>query len=106
MKKVENKKANPSPPAKNGRVVNFKSVEIKDLAGRVEKVDVSQLFGNFLYKSTGDLGVFEVARKMYQEGTVEVTKPIQEQLIRSLDDPRCMFTTILKTRLKELIAGN
>lgn len=96
MKKAEIKK---------GRVIDFRNIEVEDLTGNIQKFDISKAFGNYLYTSTGDIGMFEVARKIYHEGKIELTEHFEKELIGILNDPKCPFIAVLKVKLIEMIKG-
>ncbi len=85
------------------KIIDFRNIEIKDLEGKIVKFDPSKLFGNYIYKSTGDLGVFEVARKIYNDGQVELTQEISKELVLLLKSPHCPLVALLKVRLLEMI---
>lgn len=100
--KKETKKAT---PVEKGKVIDFRSIEIKDLTGEIKKFDISKGFGNYLYTSTGDIGMFEVARKIYHEGKIELKEHQEKELIGILNDPKCPFIAVLKVKLIEMIKG-
>lgn len=54
-------------------VVDFKKILLIDLYEKKEYKDVSKELGNLIYKYTGDIGEMDIARKIYHDGTVELT---------------------------------
>jgi len=68
--------------------VNFKELPVQiELEGEAVKIDVRKDIGNFIYQNSRDLGVLELARKIYHsDGEIEMS---QQEL------------TILKTLIEE-----
>lgn len=112
-------KTKQTPKPAEGRVIDFTAVEVKDLSGRIEKLNISEALGNFVYKIAPDLGMFEAARLIYKEGKVTIlpvsrpdhagnmviTEPIKEGLLMALNDPRCPFAFIVKKSIMDMIDG-
>lgn len=89
--------------AEKQAVIDFREIVLIDLAGHKSKVDISKLLGNYIYQTTGDLGMFDIAQKMYKEGKVEMTEEIKAGLTAILKNQQCPFVAIVKTRLIEMI---
>ena len=54
--------------------VNFKKIAIKDIEGREQKVDVSQMLGNQLYMEGQNIEECELGKRIYfATGDVELT---------------------------------
>lgn len=85
-------------------VIDFKNIEVKDLGGHTIKLDMSKNLGNFLYQTTGDLGVFEFAQQVYKEGKVAVPPEIKEELKVILKSQQCPFVLLVKLKLIELLS--
>lgn len=54
--------------------VNFREIEVENITGAIDKLDFSKELANGIYSQTKDLGEVELAREMYKEGTIELTK--------------------------------
>ena len=55
--------------------VNFKKIAIKDIEGREQKVDVSQMLGNQLYMEGQNIEECELGKRIYfAEGDVELSE--------------------------------
>ncbi len=81
--------------------MNLKEIKITDLDGQETVFDASKILGNYIYTSTGDLGMLEVAQDIYKTGTAKLNKKQKEEIIASLKSPRCNILAALK---KEIIA--
>jgi hypothetical protein len=90
--------------AKKALVVDFTKIETTDLAGHQLKFDVSKSLGNYIYQTTGDLGMFELAQKIYKEGKAEINDEIKGGLIAVLKGPQCPFVALVKTKLIEMLS--
>lgn len=61
--------------------VNFKEIVIKDIEGREQKVDVSQLLGNQLYMEGANIEECELGKRIYfAKEEVELTDAEAETL--------------------------
>ena len=65
--------------------INFRKIEVKDLDGNEERINVSKLLGNIIYNNTPDLGELEIAQDIYKNGEVDLT-PEQATSIRKYAD--------------------
>lgn len=81
--------------------INFRNIKVKDLDGNELSYDVSKSLGNFIYKVTPDLGMFQLAQRMYNEGEVEIPEELKEQLVRIISHPQCPFIAIVKQNILE-----
>ena len=84
-------------------VIDFREIVLIDLTGHKSKIDISKLLGNYIYQTTGDLGMFDIAQKMYNDGKVELTDETRAGLTAILKNKQCPFVAIVKTRLIEMI---
>lgn len=62
-------------------MVNFKEINVKNVEGEIEVVDVSKQIGNLLYTQGKDVAVCEAGQKIYHGNTVELNDEAKE-LIR------------------------
>ena len=54
--------------------VNLSKVAVKGIDGKVENVDFSKEIGNAIFKTTKDIGELDLAREIYHNGNVDITK--------------------------------
>ena len=62
-------------------MVNFKEINVKNVEGEIEVVDVSKQIGNLLYTQGKDVAVCEAGQKIYHGEDVELNDEAKE-LIR------------------------
>lgn len=85
--------------------IDFRHIELTDLNEEKFQIDISKQFGNYLYRSTGDLGMLDVAQEIYRTGELkEPSIDIKQSLLRLLHDPNCELIALLKKKLIETIA--
>lgn len=72
-------------------LIDFAKIELMDLEGNISYIDLSKVFGNLVFKSTTDVAEFDLAKKIYYEGAVELNKDQAGGLLRYVDS----FQTIL-----------
>lgn len=61
--------------------IDFKNITVTELDGTTSFIDVSEVFGNAIYKFTSDLGELDLAMKIYKEGEVDLS-PVQAESIK------------------------
>ena len=81
--------------------VNFKKVGVIDLEGNEVEFDVSKDFANYLYRTTGDLGMLDFAQNLYKNGEVDVDDEMAAILVESLEDPAYPIRAIIKKSIIE-----
>jgi hypothetical protein len=81
--------------------VDFRAIEIENIAGEVEKVDLAKVLGNAMFGQAKTFEVVELARKIWKDGEVELTaedvKILEEQI------PNIFPTYVVKTALLNAI---
>ena len=82
--------------------VDFSRIEIKDIEGNAQTVDISKELGNMMYYGDQDIAVADLGHDIYQKGEVELTKE-QAQLVRKYIDKN--FKAIVKRVLIPLLDG-
>ena len=83
--------------------IDFRKIETIDLDGEKVSYDISKSFGNFLYQSTGDLGMLEVAQNMYKKGEIEIDDKARGEMLVILKHPNCSFLAVVKKALIDLL---
>jgi len=84
--------------------IDFKNIKVKDLDGNEMIYDVSKSLGNFIYKVTPDLGMFQFAQSMYNNGIVEMSDELKRQLVEILSLPQCPFIAIVKQKIIDILS--
>ena len=54
--------------------VNLSKVAVKGIDGTAKEIDFSKEIGNAIYNTTKDIGELDLAREIYHNGNVELTK--------------------------------
>lgn len=52
--------------------VDFRTIEVENIKGEIDTVDLSKELGNVIYNQSKELGEVELAREMYKNGFVEL----------------------------------
>ncbi len=55
-------------------IYNFNKLCVETEIDRFEDIDVSKSLGNIIHQSTSDIGIDDVARKIYHTGKVELSE--------------------------------
>lgn len=93
MKKVE--KTTSQQPL----VIDFTKIEVADLSGQKQVYNVAESLGNYIFRTTGDLTMFEACRIIHAKGTLEISEPVRQGLVGLLKDPNCPFLAAVKVEL-------
>lgn len=76
---------------------NFKELEVENIDGSIEKVDLSKVIGNTIYGTAKTLEEAELARNIWKEGEVELSKEDVEIVKKSCENfIYCVKQAILK----------
>ena len=62
--------------------IDFRKIEVKDIEGKENSLDISKMLGNAIYQKTSDLGELELAQNIYKNGEVELSPEQAEQIKR------------------------
>lgn len=62
--------------------IDFRKIEIEDLDGNIDAVDVSKVFGNVIFNYTGDIAEYELSKLIYHNGEVELTEEQAKSLVK------------------------
>ncbi len=82
--------------------VDFRAIEIENIAGEIEKVDLAKVLGNAMFGQAKTFEVVELARKIWKDGEVELTAEdvkILEEYIPAVIPP-IIFKTALLNAIK------
>lgn len=61
--------------------VDFRAIEIENIDGTLEKVDIAKTFGNAMFAQGRTFEVVELARAIWKDGEVELDKE-QAEIIK------------------------
>ena len=62
--------------------IDFRKIEVKDLAGNVDKIDVSKVFGNVVFNNTPDIAEYELSIRIYHDGEVDISEDMAKSLVK------------------------
>lgn len=83
---------------------DFTALEIEVEFGKFEKVDVSKPIANEIHMGTADIGVDDIARKIYYEGKVEIPdESIRQQMVDIIMQSRKIVS--IKKAVEKLLLG-
>lgn len=81
--------------------VDFRKVEIKNIEGAKEAVDLSKIIGNALFTQAKTFEVHELGRNIWKDGEVE----LKEEDVKILEEqiPQLFPTYIIRTAIMNAI---
>ncbi len=86
--------------------IDFRKIEVEDLDGNIDAVDVSKVFGNVIFNYTDDIAEYELSKLIYHNGEVELTEEQAKALIRYAEAfDRVIIREAVKSALSN-IKGN
>ncbi len=62
--------------------IDFRKIQVKDLAGNIDIVDVSKVFGNVVFNNTPDIAEYELSKQIYHDGEVDISEEQAKSLVR------------------------
>lgn len=80
--------------------IDFSKVQIKDIDGNVQSVDISKELGNMMYYGEQDIAVADLGHDIYHKGEVELTKEQAEKVKAYIEQG---FKAIVKRELFPLL---
>ena len=80
--------------------IDFRKIEVKDLAGNIDIVDVSKVFGNVVFNNTPDIEEYELSKKIYYDGEVEIS---EKQAISLVKYVQAFEKVMIQEAIKELL---
>lgn len=81
--------------------IDFRAVQIKDIEGNTQTVDLSKELGNMMYLNAQDIAVADLGHDIYHKGEVELTKEQAAQVRTFIDKG---FKAIVKRELLPLLS--
>ena len=80
--------------------IDFSKVQIKDIEGNVQSVDISKELGNMMYLNAQDIAVADLGHDIYHRKEVELTRD-QAQAVKAFVDSG--FKAVVKRELMPLL---
>lgn len=80
--------------------IDFSKVQIKDIEGNAQRVDLSKELGNMMYLNAQDIAVADLGHDIYHKKEVDLTKE-QAQTVRTFVEQG--FKAIVKRELFPLL---
>lgn len=87
-------------------VYDFKKVLIEEKFGEFKEVNVSQTLGNVIHQNTGDIGLDEIARKIYKEGKAPIPELYIPVIVAIMEDPYSNMVIAAKRAVLDLLTKN
>ena len=81
--------------------LNFKAVPTRDIEGNLEPRDISKELGNYIYRETSDLGVLDLAQRIYKDGEVEANESEIEIIRKYIDSG---YKAFVKKAFEEMVS--
>lgn len=85
--------------AEEVKTVDFTKVPVENVDESISEIDLSKQIGNQIYAQSKDIGESELARKIYKEGVVDITKENSESIGKFTKD----FFYPIRTAIEKLI---
>ena len=82
---------------------DFTQVEMEVRFDEMMKVDISQTLGNVIHQNTGDIGLDEVARTIYNEGKAEIPVMYIPSIVEILKMPTSLMAAGGKRALIKIL---
>ena len=76
--------------------IDFSSVQIKDIEGNAQSVDISKELGNMMYLNAQDIAVADLGHDIYHKGEVSLSRE-QAEVVKQYVE-KC-FKAIVKREL-------
>lgn len=86
--------------------LDFSKVKVEAIDGTfLPDVKVNELVGNLIYNFTKDLGMLNLAQRIYQGGEVELRESDVAEIKRLLNIPQCNFLAFTKKAVLDFLEG-
>lgn len=80
--------------------VDFTKVAVENIMGEIQYEDFSKVVGNQIYNQSKELGEVELAREIYRDGIVNITKKQSEMIMRYFAEQPYVFKHSLESAMK------
>lgn len=86
--------------------VDFTKIPVENIEGNVEKIDLSKSVGNRIYNECNDIAEADLARSIYREGTVDITREQVDIVRKYIAGWPFVLRSSIEAALKEPPAEN
>lgn len=80
--------------------IDFRKIQVKDLAGNIDIIDISKVFGNVVFNNTSDIEEYELSKKIYHDGEVDISEEQAASLVRYA---QAFEKVIIREAVKEVL---
>ena len=87
------------------KVYDFRKVSMEVEIGVFQELDLRQVFGNAIHQNTDDIGIDEIARKIFNQGTVELSDEDAKVLVFMLNTCKMKLVIAAKQALIKILEG-
>ena len=78
-------------------IANFKKTNIEVKFGEFRELDIATQLGNYIHSNTTDIGLDDVARKIYySEGEIEISAEHAAVIKELMNEDQCPFLAFVK----------
>lgn len=85
-------------------VIDFTNVSVETGIDEFTSMDVSKAVGNAIHRGTGDLGIDEIARKIYHDGCVTLSDEMKEMILPIIENSNLVIG--VKMAVRKLLSNN
>ena len=90
---------------KGTKVYDFRKVSMEVEIGVFQEFDLRRVLGNAIHQNTDDIGIDEVARKIFKEDTVEISDEDVKVLLLMLRTCKMKLVIAAKQALIKVLEG-
>lgn len=90
---------------KETKTFDFRKVSMEVEIGVFQEVDLRRPFGNAIHQNTDDIGIDEIARKIFKEDTVEISDEDAKLLALILKTCKTKLVIAAKQALIKILEG-
>ena len=85
------------------KTIDLTCVKAPDLDGKELTFNIAKDLGNYIYRTTPDLGALELAQTIYKTGKIELTDQHKKELKEIINAPDFPFIALVKKTILEAI---
>lgn len=84
--------------------IDFRNVSVETGIDEFTSIDVSKVVGNTIHKGTGDIGMDDIARKIYHDGCVTLSDEQKEMFLAIIENSNLVIG--VKIAVRKLLSNN
>lgn len=85
------------------KTYDFRKVMVEVRFDEYEEMDISKPVGNAIHQNTGDIGIDEIARTIYKEGKVELTRYEANLITGIVMNSQSNLVAFVKTSVRDFL---